>query len=166
MKKINLILLIVALSFTGYTQSNQYLHLDGEDDSVVLKDASQYLVGAEGFTMAGWFYTDELRYGQGMLDFRGASEDEFYVIQLDNGVLECRWIPKGEFYEIKTPEFTILPEQWQHLAFVFTGAAIELYIDGDLKGSAEAGGAFNDPTVDFSIGESVITCCDFYSGRR
>jgi|GEM_PF-212227 len=145
-------------------QTNQYLHLDGKDDSVVLPDASQYLVGATGFTMAGWFYTDELRYGQGMLDFRGASDDEFYVIQLDNGVLECRWIPKNSFYEIKTPQFTILPEQWQHLAFVFTGTAIELYIDGELKGSETAGGAFTDATVDFSIGESVVTCCDFYYG--
>jgi len=164
MNQINLILLITLLYFTGYTQSNQYLHLDGKDDSVILKDASQYLSGAEGFTMAGWFYTDELRYGQGMLDFRGASEDEFYVIQLGNGVLECRWIPGGDFYEIKTPEFTILPEQWQHLAFVFTGSTIELYIDGELKGSAAAGGVFDDPTVDFSIGQSVISCCDFYFG--
>jgi len=141
MKKIRLIIICLIPYITTFAQSNQYLHFDGKDDSVILPDASQYLVGAEGFTMAAWFYTDELRYGQGMLDFRGASEDEFYVIQLDNGVLECRWLPNGAFYEIKTPQFTILPEQWQHLAFVYTGT-----------------------TVDFSIGESVITCCDFYFG--
>ncbi len=158
--------IFISLSFTFgvLAQSNQYLHLDGKDDSVVLPDASQYLVGAEGFTMTGWFYTDELRYGQGMLDFRGASEDEFYIIQLANGKLECRWIPNGTLYEFVSPEFVILPEQWQHLAFVFTGDTIRLFIDGKGRRPITASGTFNDPTVDFSIGESVISCCDFYFG--
>jgi len=158
------LLFLMGVSLETYAQSNQYLHLDGEDDSVILEDASQYLVGAEGFTMAGWFYTDELVYGQGMLDFRGASEDEFYVIMLADGKLECRWLPNGEFYEIVTADFAILPEQWQHIAFVFTGEMIELYIDGRRRRPQPAGGTFDDPTVDFSIGESVITCCDFHFG--
>lgn len=164
MKQIYLILFLAFASIQINAQSNQYLHLDGNDDSVILEDASQYLVGADGFTMAGWFYTDELVYGQGMLDFRGASEDEFYVIMLADGILECRWIPNGTTYEIVTPAFTILPEKWQHIAFTFTGNSIVLYVDGVVVDTAPAAGAFDDPTVDFSIGESVITCCDFYFG--
>ena len=101
--------------------------------------------------MAGWFYTDELRYGQRMLGFRGVSEDEFYVIMLNNGALECWWLPNEKFYEIATTEFTNLPEQWQHLAFKYAGRAIELYIDGVLKGWAAAGGVFDDAAVDFLL---------------
>jgi len=74
--------------------------------------------------MAGWFYTDELRYGQRMLGYRGASENEFYVIMLNNGALECRWLPNDKFYEIATTEFTILPEQWQHLALYMRAAQL------------------------------------------
>jgi len=86
-----------------------------------------------------------------MLGFRGASEDEFYVIMLNSSALECRWLPNGKFYEIASTEFTNLPEQWQHLAFIYAGRAIELYIDGVLKDWAAAGGVFDDAAVDFLL---------------
>jgi len=73
-------------------------------------------------------------------------------------------LPNGKFYEIASTEFTNLPEQWQHLAFKYAGRAIELYIDGVLKGWAAAGGVFDDAAVDFLLKNRVTTCCHFYFG--
>ena len=165
MKKNYLLLLI--LSFIGIfsqvtnAQSDQYLHFDGTDDFVNLTNGSQYIADAEGITMAGWFYNDALGYGQGMLDFRNG-DSEFYVIQLNDGVLECRYIPNGDFHEIVTPSFTVIPEQWQFMAFVFTGSEIIMYMDGQVVGTAAASGTFDATDVDFRIGSSTISCCDFY----
>ena len=71
-------------------QSNQYLHFDGNNDFVEVPIASKYIAGADGVTMAGWFYCDALQYGKGMTGFRngGSGDGEMYLIQLNNGLLE------------------------------------------------------------------------------
>lgn len=162
-----LALVFIVSSFVSTTaQSDQYLHFNRDNqDNVLLENGSQYIADAEGFTMAGWFYTDELAYGQGMMGFRGGSS-ECYIIQLDNGFLECRYIPNGNFYEVTAPNFTIVAEQWQHIAWVFDGSSIELFVDGNSAGSAAAAGTFDATDVNLVLGESVIACCDFFYGGR
>lgn len=164
---LSLLVVVSLLSFVSVdAQSDQYLHFDRDNqDNVLLENGSQYIADAEGFTMAGWFYTDELVYGQGMMGFRGGAS-ECYIIQLDNGFLECRYIPNGNFYEVTAPNFTIAPEEWQYIAWVFDGSSIELFINGNSAGSAPAAGKFDATDVDLVLGESVIACCDFFYGGR
>lgn len=146
-------------------QSNQYLHFDRVDDHVRLDEGSQYICNTDGITMAGWFYTDELAYGQGMMSFRSGDQG-FYLIQLSNGVLECRFKSSTGFYEYVAPANTIVPQYWQHLAWVYDGTSCKLYVNGNLKGSTSASGQFTDPAVAFTIGKCLLGGFNFVFGGR
>lgn len=93
------------LAFSLFGQSNLYLHFDGQDDYTAFPGASQYLYGSNTITMAGWFYTDALVYGQGMMSIRGggSGDGQMYVLQLSNGTLECRLITNTGLHEVVGP---------------------------------------------------------------
>ncbi|MCB0553723.1 MAG: T9SS type A sorting domain-containing protein [Phaeodactylibacter sp.] len=159
-----LLFLWALLPQQSVAQSDQYLHFDRVDDYVVLNDGSHYIANASAFSMAGWYYTDQLAYGQGMMGFRG--NNGFYLIQLNNGTMECRFHNSVGFYEFVAPAFSIVPETWQHIAWVYDGAKVALYIDGVLKGSSPASGTFELDNIDFAIGKSILAGFNFYFGGR
>ncbi len=159
------LVLSLLLPFFLAAQSNQYLHFDKIDDFVQLPNASQYVTNAAGLTMTGWFYCDQLAYGQGMMGLRGASQG-FYMIILNNGSIECRYISSAGFHEYVAPNNTIIPQIWQHFAFVFDGSTIKLYQNGILKGSSAASGAITNPAISFAIGKSILAGFNFVYGGR
>jgi len=148
-------------------QSNQYLHFDKVDDFVILENASQYFSGTNQLTIAGWFYCDALAYGQGYMGFRiGSGNAEFYIIQLNNGVLECRLKTTTGLYEYVSPANTVIPQVWQHIAWIFDGTSVKLYVNGALKGSSTASGIFQGENVPFAIGKSILGGFNFVYGGR
>lgn len=103
--------------------------------------------------MTGWFYNNALGYGQGMMGFR-ATGAGFYMIQLNNGSIECRYINSANtLYEVVAPNFTTVPQVWQHYAWVYNGSQISLYLNGNLLGSSNATGTITSTTTPFAIGK-------------
>ncbi|MCB0807285.1 MAG: T9SS type A sorting domain-containing protein, partial [Bacteroidales bacterium] len=147
------------------SQSSQYLHFDKVDDFVILEGASQYIANQSGITIAGWFYCDELAYGQGMMGFR-TSGNGFYMIQLNNGQVECRLETGNGLFEYVSPVNSTIPQVWQHWAWVYDGSQVKLYIDGNLSGSAAASGQFTNTGVSFAIGKSTLAGFNFVYGGR
>ena len=159
--------LCLACTIGLQAQSAQYLHFDGQDDYVESPKASQYINGSSEVSMTGWFYTDELVYGQGMMGIRGPEAGgQMYLIQLDNGIIECRFHNGSTLFEYVAPAFSIVPQQWQHIAWVYDGSKIELFIDGVAQGSAPASGTFSSDDKDFAIGKSVFGSFNFVFGGR
>lgn len=156
----------MALLFTALSglraQTNQYLHYDcANRDYVVLENASQYIANKPGITIAGWFYDDQLGYGQGLMGFRGTQG--FYMIQLADGKVECRFQNSaGTLFEYVAPANTVIPQVWQHFAWMYDGSAIKLYVNGILKGSKPASGTFTATNIAFAIGRSILAGLDFY----
>lgn len=160
-------LLLVAMLFSAiaglHAQTNQYLHYDCEGHNyVALENGSQYVANKSGISITGWFYDDQLSYGQGVMGFRGSQG--FYMIQLNDGKLECRFLnAAGTLFEYVSPANTLIPQVWQHIAWVYDGAAISLYVNGILKGSKPANGAFTATDIPFAIGRSIAGGgLDFY----
>ena len=151
--------------FNINAQSDQYLHFDGNNDYTFLPNASELLLNTEAISMTGWFYTDALNYGQGMMGLRNGNQG-FYLIQLDNGILECRLESTTGLDEYKSPAYTALAEQWQHFAWIYDGSSVSLYVDGTLKGSSPASGTITDATVSFAVGRSILSNLNFYFGGR
>lgn len=148
-------------------QSNQYLHFDKVDDFVILQNGSQYLSGNSRISMTGWFYCDALAYGQGYMGFRsGSGTAEFYIIQLNNGVLECRLNSTTGLHEYVSPANTVIPQTWQHIAWVFDANIVRLYVNGVLKGSKVASGMFQGTNTPFAIGKSTLGGFNFVYGGR
>ena len=149
------------------SQSNQYLHFDMEDDYVILNEAGQYIPGGTELSITGWFYCDELSYGQGYMGFRsGSGNGEFYMIQLNNGVMECRLKTTTGLHEYVGPAGTAIPQIWQHFAWVYDGSAVLLYVNGVLNGSSPASGVFSSSDVPFGIGKSLLGGFNFVYGGR
>lgn len=163
---LKLTLMTMALLFTALSglraQTNQYLHYDCANlDYVVLENASQYIANKPGITIAGWFYDDQLGYGQGLMGFRGTQG--FYMIQLADGKVECRFQNSaGTLFEYVAPANTVIPQVWQHFAWIYDGSAIKLYVNGILKGSKAASGTFTATNIAFAIGRSILAGLDFY----
>jgi concanavalin A-like lectin/glucanase superfamily protein/peptide-N-glycosidase F-like protein/type IX secretion system substrate protein len=160
-------LFLLSLSWLQ-AQSNQYLHFDRIDDYVEVPNGSGYIAGSTEITMAGWFYTDELAYGQGMMSIRGggSGDGEMYVIQLNNGTLECRLITTAGFHEVVAPAFSIVPETWQHLAWVYDGSSVTMYINGVSVGSTPASGTITSTNKPFTFGKCLLGGFNFVAGGR
>ena len=135
-------------------QTNQYLHYDCAGfNYVALENGSQYIANKPGITIAGWFYDDQLSYGQGLMGFRGTQG--FYMIQLASGKIECRFLNSaGALFEYVAPSNTLIPQVWQHIAWVYNGSTIALFVNGIQKGSKPASGAFTATNIAFEIGRS------------
>jgi hypothetical protein len=173
MKKSNLsfsLLLFISLMMQPlmmFSQTNQYLHFDKVDDFAQLPNGSQYVSGGNQISMTGWFFCDALAYGQGYMGFRaGSGTAEFYMLQLNNGVMECRLVTTAGFFEYVAPANTAIPQVWQHMAWIFDGTSIKLYVNGTLKGSKAASGTFLGPAVAFGIGKSILGGFNFVYGGR
>jgi hypothetical protein len=164
--RVILVLIVLAASFGLKGQTNQYLHFDKVDDHVLLENGSQYVANKPGMTIAGWFYEDALSYGQGIMGFRGSQG--FYMIELADGKIECRFINSANvLFEFVAPANTIIPQIWQHFAWVYDGAAIKLYVNGTLKGQKAASGSFTATDIPFAIGRSIAGGgLNFYWGGR
>lgn len=169
MKKFfSLFFFFVAFSQTTMAQSNQYLHFDGVDDYVALTEGAQFVNGSTRISMTGWFYTEELIYGQGMMSIRGGGTGtgEMYLIQLSNGTIECRLVTTTGLHQVVAPAGTIIAGQWQHIAWVFNQTTVELFVDGVSIGSASASGTFQSANRPFSVGKCIQSGFNFiFKGR-
>ncbi len=162
--KISFILVILScFAFNKVSsQSNQYLNFDGTDDYVNVPNASALLVGSTTMSMTGWFFDNNLNYGQGMMGFRTGTEC-FYMITLANGVVEARFINSSNVTSQPTvPANTIIPNVWQHFAFVYDGTHTYFYLNGNLVSSATASGTLALGTTPFAIGRSIFSNLNFY----
>ncbi|MEN8250482.1 MAG: LamG-like jellyroll fold domain-containing protein [Bacteroidota bacterium] len=160
-----LFIFLLMLPFFLTSQSLQYLHFDKIDDYVLLDGAGQYVTGTNEISMTGWFYCDQLAYGQGYMGFRiGSGDGEFYLIQLSNGVMECRLQTTTGLHQFVSPANTAVEQVWQHFAWVYDGSDIILYVDGVMVGSSTASGTFTSSTVPFGIGISNFPGYNFVFG--
>ena len=160
------LLILAATSLTS--QTNQYLHFDKVDDYVEVPNASGYIANSNQITFAGWFYHDALGYGQGMMSIRGGGSGtgEMYMIQLNNGTVECRLITTAGFHEVVAPAFSVVPQVWQHWAWVYNGTTVKLYIDGVEKGSTAASGTITATNKPFTFGKCLLGGFNFVLGGR
>lgn len=168
MKNFYIILLFASFYIAAFSQSNQYIHFDGVDDYVAVENGAQYIDGLNSFSMTGWFYADRYQYGAGMMGIRGEGNGsgQIYLLQLNNGSLECRINTTSGLFQVVGPDSTVMEQQWQHYAFVYDGSTFKVYIDGIQLGSTNASGTFQSVDKPFSIGKSLISGYNFiYLGK-
>lgn len=147
------------------SQSNQYLDFDGVDDWVNAPNASSLIANSNAFSMTGWFFDNNLNYGQGMMGFRTGTQG-FYMIILNNGQIECRFRNASTLFDYKSPNGTVIPNIWQHYAWIYDGSSVKLYLNGNLVGGIAASGTITMTDIAFSIGKSPLSSFNFYYNGR
>jgi gliding motility-associated-like protein len=160
--------LILCCSSKLLSQSDRYLHFDGVNDFAEVPNATQYFTGATGISMTGWFCSSSLGYGRGYFGFRGPGNGlgQMYVIELNAGVLECRYLSTTGFNEYVAPAGTAQAGVWKHVAWTYNGTNTSLYINGIFVGSVPSTGTFTSTSRSFGIGKSIENGFNFvFAGR-
>lgn len=168
MKNLYFNLFLLLFSVVSFSQSNLYLHFDGEDDHVRYDDISPLLNGSTTVSMTGWFYPDNLDYGSGLMSIRGEGSGSggMYVLMLNNGQLECRVITGTGTHQVISPANSIVANQWNHIAWVWDQTTVTLYINGTLIDSSSATGFFIAANRPYAIGKCIFPGYNFlYTGR-
>lgn len=159
----------ILYSLNILAQSNQYIHFDGVDDYASLENGSALIAESEEFSMTGWFFTDSLAYGSGMMGIRGAGDgpDEFYILQLADGALECRLkTSNGSVFDANAPAGSFKENEWMHIAVTYDGRFVRTYINGELEKFVGARGNLSTLNKPFTIGKLLIGGFNFiYRGR-
>jgi hypothetical protein len=110
---------------------------DGHEDCLVV--SHEQLALPDGpFTVECWFNADKFGNRTGLINKTESSEFGFFV---SKGHPEFLLHVDGAYVTLEAPEVSLSTGRWYHIAAVFDGAEIRLYLDGELIASELASGA-------------------------
>jgi hypothetical protein len=131
--------------------SEQWFNMNGAAESAVI--ASKDIVLPDGpFTLEGWVWAKEFSKRQGFLAKTESSE---YGIFLNGGVPEFSVHLNGKYVSAKTKTPALKTKQWHHVAGVFDGTEIRVYIDGLKVAQKSGNGKRTKNNHPFVIGADV-----------
>jgi len=143
------------LLFTGGTVFSQNaLDFDGDDDQIIVPDASALIAGSDLSLSFCVFPTNPApSYPDfdGMAGFRNNLDADFYILHLEPTTVEAR------FRNSLGVNFDILysglnPSAWNHFAMTYDGVTLTLYHNGEYAAAIAASGAILDLASPFFMG--------------
>lgn len=156
--------------FALQAQVSNALDLDGQDDQVVVSNASQFIAGAPGISMGCWVYPRNLTSTypdfDGYAGFRNEVDADFYLVQISPGQTV-----EGRFRNSSGSAFTVsfddIPlNAWSFVALVYNGAQLRIYLDGVQQGAVAANGSISNTAVPFLLGNVAYGLTEFLLDGR
>ena len=128
----------------------QGMRFDGSDS---LSIASERLRLHDGpFTVETWMKADKFHERQGLINKTESSGYGFFI----SGGVPAFMVHSGRGYDVVEADGPILKQDtWHHLAGVFTGAEVLLYVDGQLIGRRASRGARRANDLPLIVGADV-----------
>lgn len=126
------------------------LHLDGESHAFV--PSSSFDLPDGPMTLECWFNAEHFGRRTGLLAKTENSEFGFFV---NNGVPSFSIHLDGKYAEANPNKVLINVGQWHHLAGVFDGVEVRLYLDGQLVDAVRASGQRGFNSLPLMIGADV-----------
>jgi hypothetical protein len=167
MKKIFYCILFSILSMnTVKAQNSHSLDFNGQSDYIEIADASEMIANSDQISITGWVYPRNTNSGwpnfDGFFGFRNEFDADFYLLQLDNYKVEGRLrISVNDYFTVVTDPNSISPETWYHLALVYDGTNLIVYINGTEAGSTGASGQITNEFVPLYVGRLVFQTTNF-----
>ncbi len=115
------------------------LHLDGDGDAVSIASARVDLPDGP-FTIEGWVRPTSVA---GRRPFIAKTENSEFAIFISNGIPGFSVHLGGAYAHVEpaaSSEVRVEPGRWTHLAAVFDGEEVRLYVDGESVGTTAARG--------------------------
>lgn len=126
-----------ALPLPPVPTGESVVELSGSDDDYVVVPADALALPDGPFTLEAWVRPDRLKGRQGLVCKTEGSE---YGLFASDGVLTFPVHLDGKYVEPEAHEVRLRPGAWQHVAGVFDGEELRLYLDGRLVAREEGNG--------------------------
>jgi hypothetical protein len=150
---------------------DSYLRLDGDQEYVSLR-GSTGLTSPTGLTVEAWIRPLGIGGLQSVVSKfchnSGSLTDDAYFLGLEaNGVPRFQISVGGNWLLVNGPT-NLFDNRWHHLAGVYDGSQLRLYVDGVLRASGSLSGSIPSNTTSVYIGASLEsasrTVADFFDG--
>ena len=165
-----LALLLPGTASVSAQQLQHALDFDGVGDQAVVFNASSQLVGAGSFSLTCWVYPRNPNANfpdmEGFAGFRDDATFDFYLLQTYGSALEGRFRNSVNNVFTLTVDDALTIDAWQHLALVYTGTELRMFINGALVASTEAWGTTVSPSRSLHIGNVPFVSFDFWLDGR
>ena len=167
MKKLFYFIIFSIISiYTVEAQNSHSLNFNGQSDYIEVIDASAMISNSDQMSITGWVYPRNTNSGwpdfDGFFGFRNELDADFYLLQLDNYKVEARLrISLNDYFSIVTAPNSISTETWYHLALIYDGTNLILYINGIEAGSTSASGQITNESVPLKVGRLVFQTTNF-----
>jgi Concanavalin A-like lectin/glucanases superfamily len=145
---------------------------DGTGDWITTPDHADFALGTSDFTIDFWFKCNAA--GGSVLFIAGqndaaftAGNVSFYIIRQNTNVIQAFvWSGGAQTGVGGTTQFTnALNPGWHHVAFVRTGNALKLFIDGVQEGgNASFAGSVNDSPAVLGVGTAGALTASSFNG--
>ena len=112
------------------------LHLDGEDDAVVIP-SDAFALADTAFTLEAWCKPDSFSGRTGLITKTEGSEFGIFV---NDGKPQFSVHLDGRYAVAQSTEPLLRVGAWQHIAGVFDGKEVRIYLDGELIDATPASG--------------------------
>jgi hypothetical protein len=131
-------------------QREHVLILDGNSAAAV--DSAQVTLEQGAFTLEAWVNGNTFGGRRGLINKTEVSE---YGIFASNGIPEFIVFLDGAYVSASAADALLNPGEWHHVAGVFDGGELRLYIDGSLKARTTGAGTRKLNTLPLMIGADV-----------
>ncbi len=170
MKKINTLLMVLlcTLAATTLMAQNHALLFDGTNDKVGILDSPE-LNPTNGMTIEAWINAAQWNsniWGGVIVGKQGTNPDKGYCFTAgQNGRVEFTVSVNEGWKSVATPAL-LGTNAWYHVAGVYTGTQVMLYINGQLIGTEDAIGELTNGTgVVMNLGDNPTWPGRFWNGR-
>ncbi|MCB9880310.1 MAG: metallophosphoesterase [Planctomycetes bacterium] len=119
------------------------------DASCVILDSARLAVPDGPFTIECWVQPRELEGRRGLL---GQAEQSEFGLFVSDGTIDFAVHLDGSYRSAKTGEPLLRTGVWQHVAGVFDGHEVRVYLDGNLVARTRGSGRRTRNTLPFIIG--------------
>ena len=126
------------------------LEFDGSN-SVDCGDPRSLNIDGEALTLLAWVKPNTIQGLDAVIE-KECGSDAAYNLYLNGGKVHFRMFANGNVWV--EPGDTVPTDSWSHLAAVYDGSKMMVYIDGAIKGEANQNGNVTTNQVKFSIGAS------------
>ena len=131
--------------------SERAIALDGEDDAIIVSpEASDVPDGP--LTVETWFRGDDFTGRTGLVARTESSEFGIFV---SDGIPDFSVHLDGGYRTVRSGEPVLEVGRWHHVAGVYDGNEVRLYLDGRLVGSRPASGKRTRNDLPFIVGADV-----------
>ena len=165
-KRFYCIIFSILSIYTVEAQNSYSLNFNGQSDYIEVIDASGMITNSDQMSITGWVYPRNANSGwpdfDGFFGFRNEFDADFYLLQLDNYKVEGRLrISLNDYFSVVTAPNSISFETWYHLALIYDGTNLIVYINGIEAGSTGASGQITNESVPLKVGRLVFQTTNF-----